>query len=246
MEEDENEEEAEDDVAEDALAQPGKKGKGAAKAGKKKAAAKGAWVGAVVKTVEGDKFYSKAKVCWYYVLLVLLALPHTAACMGGEPPPPSAARALRTAPHSCSLPPPLPHLTTHPLPPQLGDSEVALGDAVLLAPEEDEETGPLALVQAMWQAADGTPPPRAAGRLRALRRTAQDLTRTCPSHSTPATPARPLPRRLQGGAGAPAGTRRGDGAGRRCIRLGALPHHRAGDAVSPLSGDAGRAVGGWL
>lgn len=39
----------------------GSKGKKAAPA-KKKSAAKGAWVGAVAKTVDGDKFYSKAKV----------------------------------------------------------------------------------------------------------------------------------------------------------------------------------------
>ena len=65
MEEDENEEEAEDDVQEDALAQGASKGKkagAAAKGGKKKAAPKGAWVGAVAKTLGGDKFYSKAKV----------------------------------------------------------------------------------------------------------------------------------------------------------------------------------------
>ena len=38
---------------------------------------------------------------------------------------------------------------------QLGDLEVALGDAVLLAAEDDDEAAPLALVQAMWQTADG-------------------------------------------------------------------------------------------
>lgn len=42
------------------LLQPAK-GKGNA-GGKKKAAAKGAWVGGVAKTLNGDKFYSKAKV----------------------------------------------------------------------------------------------------------------------------------------------------------------------------------------
>ena len=71
VEEDENEEEAEDDVAEDALAGRGgkKAGKKASKAAAKKkptaaalAAAKGAWVGAISKTVDGCKFYSKAKV----------------------------------------------------------------------------------------------------------------------------------------------------------------------------------------
>lgn len=61
VEEDENEEEAEDDVAEDALAQGAAKKAGAA-AAKKKKAAKGAWVGAVARTEDGDKFYSKAKV----------------------------------------------------------------------------------------------------------------------------------------------------------------------------------------
>jgi hypothetical protein len=68
IEEDENEEEAEDDVQEDALAQGASKGSkkaaAAAKGGKKKAAVKGAWVGAVAKTLAGDKFYSKAKVGW--------------------------------------------------------------------------------------------------------------------------------------------------------------------------------------
>ncbi|PSC75867.1 DNA (cytosine-5)-methyltransferase 1-like [Micractinium conductrix] len=98
VEEDENEEEAEDDVQEDALAAGGSKGKKAAPA-KKKSAAKGAWVGAVAKTVDGDKFYSKAK---------------------------------------------------------LGDFEIALGDAVELSAEDDEEAAPLALVQAMWQNADGS------------------------------------------------------------------------------------------
>jgi DNA (cytosine-5)-methyltransferase 1 len=97
VEEDENEEEPEDDVAEDALAQPSKKG-GKGGAGKKKAAPKGAWVGAATKTVDGDKFYAKAK---------------------------------------------------------LGDLEIALGDAVQLTAEEDDESAPLALVQAMWQTADG-------------------------------------------------------------------------------------------
>ncbi len=43
---------------------------------------------------------------------------------------------------------------------QLGDLEIALGDAVVLSPEDDEEeeaddAAPLALVQAMWQTADG-------------------------------------------------------------------------------------------
>ena len=41
--------------------QPSKKG-GKGGAAKKKAAPKGAWVGAATKTVEGDKFYAKAKV----------------------------------------------------------------------------------------------------------------------------------------------------------------------------------------
>lgn len=43
---------------------------------------------------------------------------------------------------------------------QLGDLEIALGDAVALSPEDDDDeeadgAAPLALVQAMWQAADG-------------------------------------------------------------------------------------------
>ncbi len=38
---------------------------------------------------------------------------------------------------------------------QLGDLEIALGDAVLLAADEDDESAPLALVQAMWQTSDG-------------------------------------------------------------------------------------------
>ena len=70
----------------------------------------------------------------------------------------------------CELPP-LPHV--HPpcpalLPPaphrsglcplQIADAEIAVGDAVLLAAEEDEEVAHLALVQAMWQTADGALP----------------------------------------------------------------------------------------
>lgn len=44
---------------------------------------------------------------------------------------------------------------------KLGDLEIALGDAVALSPEDDDDeeadgAAPLALVQAMWQAADGT------------------------------------------------------------------------------------------
>ena len=49
-------------------------------------------------------------------------------------------------------------LHRHP-PPQLGDFEVALGDAVLLTAEDDDEAAPLALVQALWQTADGAPAP---------------------------------------------------------------------------------------
>ena len=45
---------------------------------------------------------------------------------------------------------------------QVGEVQVALGDAVLLAAEEDDEGAPLALVQAMWQTADGAPPLAAA------------------------------------------------------------------------------------
>lgn len=48
----------------------------------------------------------------------------------------------------------VPHLTSY-TSLQLGAVEIALGDAVLLAGEDDEEAAPLALVQAMWQAADG-------------------------------------------------------------------------------------------
>jgi hypothetical protein len=56
-------------VQEDALAQGAAKGgkkaaAAAAKGAKKKAAPKGAWVGAVAKTLGGDKFYSKAEVGW--------------------------------------------------------------------------------------------------------------------------------------------------------------------------------------
>jgi hypothetical protein len=109
---------------------------------------------------------------------------------------------------------------------------VALGDAVLLAAEDDDEAPLLALVQAMWQTADGAPPPLAAGWPPASPAEGADA-RCCSQpgctggHAKLAGPslARSLhhinagslascpPGRLQGGAGAAAGARRGDGAG---------------------------------
>lgn len=96
--------------------------------------------------------------------------------------------------------------------PQVGDLEVALGDAVLLAAEDEDEVPALALVQAMWQTSDGAPPRWPA---------ALPLSQT---HCRPDTPLSPCAKRS-----------RQRGSPKPGWRLAGLPHPLLSESLCTLS-----------